>query len=244
MKKYFNDKANIFRFQKKNDVLIIRPHVKKLIPKSLKSKLIIADVEDIVDYKFIVPGEHQRENLACAVEVAKQFKIPEAEIKKTVKNFKGLEGRLQYLKTFKGIKIYNDNNATTPEATIAGIRALEEENGEENPTSPRLRRARIILISGGADKKLDLDLYVKVVNTFGKAVVLIPGTGTDKLMTNYKLRITNERAKNLKEAVKKSLGLAGRGDIILFSPAFASFGQFNNEYERNDLFMKIVKSLK
>lgn len=234
MKDYFADKANIFKYQKKGDVLIVRPHVKKFIPKNIKSKLIVADVKNIINYKFIVPGEHQRENLACAVEVAKQFNIPISKIKQTVKNFKGLEGRLQYLKTVKGVKIYNDNNATTPEATISGIRALSENKKE----------GKIILIGGGADKKLDLGLYVNVLNTFCKAIILIPGTGTDKLIENYKLRIKNVKARNLNEAVKTALGLASRGDIILFSPAFASFGQFNNEYERNDLFMEIIKRLK
>ncbi len=234
MKRYFTDKANIFKYQKGGDVLIIRPHVKKIIPKNIKSKLVVADVKNITDYKFIVPGEHQRENLACAIEVARQFNIPNGKIKQAVKNFKGLEGRLQYVKTVKGVKIYNDNNATTPEATIAGIRALVENKKE----------GKIILIGGGADKNLDLGLYVNVVNTFCKVIILIPGTGTDKLIKNYKLKITNEKVKNLNEAVKTALCKASRGDIILFSPAFASFGMFNNEYERNDLFMKIINKLK
>ncbi|MEK7572271.1 MAG: UDP-N-acetylmuramoyl-L-alanine--D-glutamate ligase [Patescibacteria group bacterium] len=232
MEKYFNDKANIFKYQKKGDVLIVRPHVKKII-KKVKGKLIVADVKSIASYKFVVPGDHQRENLACAVKVARLFKIPEQKIKNIVKNFKGLEGRLQYLKSVKGVKIYNDNNATTPEATIAGIKALYQDGKE----------GKIILISGGADKNLDLRLYVNVVNTFCKAVVLIPGTGTEKLLS-FKLKVDNCKVKSLEEAVKKSLTLARKGDIILFSPAFASFGQFNNEYERNDLFMKIIKGLK
>jgi UDP-N-acetylmuramoylalanine--D-glutamate ligase len=235
MKKYFNDKENIFKFQKKEDILIIRPDVKKLIPKETKSKLIVVSVKDIAKYKFIVPGEHQRENLACAVAVARVFDVPEESIKKTVKNFKGLEGRLQYVKTIKGVKIYNDNNATTPEATIAGIEAL---SGVQHPTS------KIILICGGSDKKLPLENFVRTLNKNCQAVIMIPGMGTDNLIKNYKLRITNEKVKDLKEAVKIALGLASRENIILFSPAFASFGQFNNEYERNDLFMRIIKNLK
>ncbi len=234
MKKYFNDKANIFKYQKKNDVLVVRPHIKKIIPKDIKSKLIVADVKNIINYKFVVPGEHQRENLACAVVVAKALGIKNEDIKKTIGRFKGLEGRLQYVKTIKGIKIYNDNNATTPEATIAGIRALAQDNKE----------GKIILISGGSDKDLDLGLYVNVVNTFCKAVILIPGTGTNKLLKNYKFKIPNEKAKDIKNAIRKAFSYSKKGDIILFSPAFASFGQFNNEYERNDLFMKIIKELR
>ena len=70
MKKYFEDKANIFKYQKKNDILIIRPDVKKLIPKNLESKLIV-----------VKPDNFQEENLACAVEVAKLLKIPNKNIK-------------------------------------------------------------------------------------------------------------------------------------------------------------------
>ncbi len=232
-KKYFDDKANIFKYQKEKDVLVILPAMKKLISKKdTKGKLIIANKKDVEDWNFLVEGEHHRNNLACAVEVAKQFNIPIVKIKKSVKDFKGLEGRLQYVKTFKGIKIYNDNNATTPEATIAGIEALK--NDKKN----------IILICGGADKKLDLSNFMKVVNKNCKAVVMIPGTGTERLINNYQLLITNEKVESLNDAVKKAIKKSKKGDIILFSPAFASFGMFNNEYERNDLFMKIIKNLK
>ncbi|MFZ2072200.1 MAG: UDP-N-acetylmuramoyl-L-alanine--D-glutamate ligase [Minisyncoccia bacterium] len=246
MEKYFDDKANIFKYQKKDDVLIIRPGMKKFIKKEhTKSKLITVNKKNVENprhggagWKFIVPGEHQRENLACAVEVARQFNISESNIKKVVKDFKGVEGRLQFLKIYKGIKIYNDNNATTPEATIAGIEALKGKN------------KNIVLICGGADKKLNLNSFVKVVNNNCKFVSLIPGTGTNVLLKEYKLKVPNEVGKDLKKVVKNALvkakkGLpAQAGDIVLFSPAFASFGMFNNEYERNDLFIKIIKGLK
>ena len=232
MEKYFDDKANIFKYQKVEDILIVRPDVKKLIPKNIKSKLIVVNTKEVEDWKFIVPGTHQRENLACAVEVAKQFNISLLKIKIIINNFKGVEGRLELLKNYKGIKIYNDNNATTPEATISGIEALKTDN------------KNIVLICGGADKGLTLDNFVKTVNKYCKAVVLIPGTGTEKLINNYELRIKNEIGKDLKDVVKKAFKYAKKGDTILFSPAFASFGMFNNEYERNDLFMKIIKKLK
>lgn len=248
MERYFDDKANIFKYQIEGDILIVRPDMKKLIPKDIKSKLIVVNKKDVLDWKFNVPGEHHRENLACAVAVAKVLDIPETKIKKAVVNFKDLEGRLQLLKTYKGIKIYNDNNATTPEATIAGIEALSFPDTRYRGNSPipgiGEEKKRIVLVCGGADKKLDLTNFVKVVNKHCKAVVLIPGTGTDVLLNNYKLKIPNETGKDLKDVIKKSLGFASRGDIILFSPAFASFGMFNNEYERNDLFMKIIKKLK
>ncbi len=230
LKKYFADKANIFKYQQKGDVLVIRPNMKKLIPKNIVADLIVADKKDVIDWKFIVPGSHQLENLSCAVLVAKQFDIPISNIKKAVADFKGMEGRLQFVIEIKGVKIYNDNNATTPEATVAGLEALGKEKN-------------IILICGGNDKNLDLKEFVKVINKYCKSVVLIPGTGTEKL-TSYKLKVESYKVKTLKEAVTKAIGQAKKGDIILFSPAFSSFSQWNNEYERNDEFMKIVKVLK
>src|SRR3989339_369315 len=255
MKRYFDDKANIFKYQKKDDILIIRPDVKKLIPQNIKSKLVIINIKDLNKYNFSVPGKFQKENLACAIEVAKQFKIPNSKITQALKNFKGLEGRLQYVKTVmgsanspqEGVKIYNDNNATTPEATMAGIEVLSinKQNKQALPVIYRqgLLDRKIVLICGGSDKNLPLDDFVKVVNKYCKAVIMIPGTGTD-ILSSRKLKVESYKVKDLKTAIKTALNLTLRGDIILFSPSFASFGMFNNEYERNDLFMKIIKRLK
>ncbi|HPS21753.1 MAG TPA: UDP-N-acetylmuramoyl-L-alanine--D-glutamate ligase, partial [Candidatus Paceibacterota bacterium] len=232
MEAYFDDKAHIFRNQKKDDVLIIRPGMKEFINKEdVKGKLIVINKKSVAGWKFIVPGEHQQENLACAVKVAEQFDIPINKIKKTVAEFKGVEGRLEFLKNYKGIKIYNDNNATTPEATIAGIEAV------------KTNKKNIVLLCGGADKKLDLTNFVKIVNKNCKAVALIPGSGTDVLLKDYELKVPYEIGKDFKEVVSKAIEFAKKGDIILFSPAFASFGLFNNEYERNDLFVKLIKKL-
>lgn len=74
-------------------------------------------------------------------------------------------------------------------------------------------------------------------------MVLIPGNGTDRLLSE-KLKIESYKVNNLKDAVKTALGLASQGDIILFSPAFTSFGMFNNEYDRGEKFMKIVKKFR
>jgi len=238
MEKYFDDKANIFKYQKKDDILIIRPGMKEFIKKSdTNGKFIVVDPKKVYDWKFSVPGKHHRENLVCAVKVAEVLNIPESKIKKAVANFKDLEGRLQLLRTYKGIKIYNDNNATTPEATIAGIEALSSPR-------PGLGEKKIVLICGGADKNLPLENFVKIVNKYCKSVVLIPGTGTERLIKNYELIIKNEKGRDLRDVVKRAFKYTKKGDIILFSPAFASFGIFNNEYERNDLFVKIIKKLK
>lgn len=235
MKAYFADKANIFKYQSKDDYLVILPGIKKLIPK-VKSKLTIARAKDVEKYNFIVPGQHQRDNLACAVEVAKILKIPDSAIKKSVKEFKGIEGRLQFIKEVDCVKIYNDNNATTIHATMAGLEALGKNK----------KRKRIILITGGTDKITSLDLkpFAKLINKYCKDVVFMPGTGTDRLINTKKLITPYRIITSLKEAAELASGVAKKGDIVLFSPAFASFGMFTNEYDRNDQFMKIIKKFK
>jgi len=243
MEKYFEDKANIFKYQKKEDIFIVSKEVKKILKGKIESKILIADKNNVEEMKFIVPGEHQRQNLAYAVLVARQFGISEAKIKKSVKNFKGVEGRLQLLRVYKGIKIYNDNNATTPEATIAGIEALAKIRKSDFLISGSPTSRNIVLICGGSDKGLSLDNLVKVINKYCKAVIFIPGTGTDRLLSS-KQKVASSKVNTLKDAIQKGLESTNKGDIILFSPAFASFGMFNNEYERNDLFVKIVKKLK
>ena len=88
---------------------------------------------------------------------------------------------------------------------------------------------------GGMDKGLKVDKLVKIFRAKTKRVFLTPGSGSDK--------IEMEQVPNLKEAVQKAFKEAKHGDIILFSPGFASFNMFNNEYDRGEKFMKIVKKL-
>ena len=235
MEEYFSDKANIFKYQKEEDFLIINPNLNKLIKKNeVKAKLIKADVKEVSNFKFLVPGEHQKMNLALAYKVAKLFNIKDNEIKKVVKEFKGVEGRLEFLREYKGIKIYNDNNATTPSATVAGILALSENT----------KRKRLILLLGGADKGVNTKALANTINKYIKKAVFLEGTGTDRFLLENKLKIPFEISKSLKHAITLATSDFKKGYILLFSPAFASFGMFKNEYDRNDQFVKIIKGLK
>lgn len=235
MKKYFADKEKIFKYQDRNDYLVVSKDVKKILPKDIKSKVITANKEKIKNFDFIVPGDHQKVNLACAYEVAKILNISDSDIKKAVKNFKGVEGRLQFIKNLNGIKIYNDNNATTPSATIAGLLSLEQDKN-------------IILIAGGNSKNLETKNFARIIKKTCRSVVLLLGTGTEELlidMTSIKgMEGKLFLEKTLKSAVIQAIKIAKKGDVILFSPGFSSFSQWNNEYERNDEFLKIIKNLK
>ncbi|MFH1608993.1 MAG: UDP-N-acetylmuramoyl-L-alanine--D-glutamate ligase [Patescibacteria group bacterium] len=239
MEDYFNDKANIFKYQKKGDVLIIRPGMKKLIKKThTKGKLIGINKDEVKNWKFSAPGEHNLENLACAVKVAEQFNIPISKIKKAVADFKGIEGRLQFLRNYKGVKIYNDNNSTTPAATIAGLRAVGD-----------TKKRRVVLIIGGDDKKLDTKDLLKEIPKWCSKVVMFKERGTDNIRDAVfgfvKKGIEVYEEEGLENTVKRAISVAKKGETVLYSPGFSSFGKyFKNEYERNDKFVKIIKSLK
>jgi UDP-N-acetylmuramoylalanine--D-glutamate ligase len=171
--------------------------------------------------------------MALAIAACRAIGLPDEEIKRGVESFPGLPGRLEYLGEIRGVHVYNDNNATTPDATIAAIRALRE----------KYPSAGIVLIGGGADKELDFTEYAKIVPKEVKQLILFKGPASEKIIqslrtTNYELR-TN--VSSMHEAVENAFEVAKEGDIILLSPGAASFGVFKNEYDRNDQFVAEIK---
>ena len=241
LKKYFLDKSYIYKFQTNKDFLVLGPQMQSLI-ENPKSKVINVDTKTIpTSWKINLLGKHNLENIACAVEVARVLKIKDAVIKKAVENFKTISGRLELVRNIKGVDVYNDTNSCTPEATSVALQALSLPKQGFGNASAR----NIILIMGGSDKNLDFRSLFKDIKKYAKAVVLIPGDGTNRIIRDLKkIKVPIYQEKNLKGVVEKSLALASRGDIVLFSPAFTSFGMFNNEYDRGDQFMKIVRKLK
>lgn len=222
MQSYFNDKKNIYAFQKEGDALIVGSAVQEEWIHESRAR-----VPQPFTGTLRVVGEHNRENAALASEALRTYGLSEEEIQKGLSSFEAVEGRLQFVREVKGVKIYNDNNATTPEATIAALSAVG--NGKN-----------VILIAGGSDKGLDMSALLYEIARTCKRVILLPGKGTDRIvpyMQDYSI------FDSLDTAVQEAVRGAEAGDTILFSPAFASFGMFKNEYERNDGFLRIVKSV-
>lgn len=252
--KYFNDKAQIFCNQNKNDYIVFNNLIKKEIKKrhknKIESKIIMTDESQIKGWKFKVKGEHNIQNILQAIEVAKIIGVDIKDIKKVVENFSGVEGRQEFLKEYKGIKIYNDTTATTPDATIMALRALGDSGfkiqdsgmNKNNHKSKimNLESRRIVLIMGGADKNLDMSGLIKEIPKYCKKVVMLAGTGTEKLGG----KIDGVLVKDLKTSLLEALKASKKGDILVLSPAFASFGMFKNEFDRGDQFVKLVKNLK
>lgn len=212
--KNFNDyleaKKIIFKFQKNNDYLILNNNLKKYHFSS-KSKIIYFSGKEREIVKII--GEI--------------YKIPKEKIQKQIDNFKGLEGRTEFIGKIKGVKFYNDTCATHPEATIYSIKKIKEKDPLGN----------IILIAGGEDKNLDFNNFNKFISREIKTLVLFPGKASKKI----KINIPTIKVKDMAEAVKKAKRIAKKGDIILLSPAATSFNLFKNEFDRGAQFKKLVK---
>ncbi|MCX6717132.1 MAG: Mur ligase family protein, partial [Candidatus Taylorbacteria bacterium] len=253
MERYFDDKKYIYKNQKPEDFLIIGESMEKKVG-NVKSQKFVAKKGIVpIDWNLKIKGEHNLKNIACAISAVRIFGIDEKIIKKVVCNFAGVEGRQQFLRNYKGIKIYNDTTATTPDATIVALRALSDSrikiqdsgiigrNHESRIMNPESKR--IVLIMGGADKTLDMSELVCEIPKYCKKVILLAGTGTKKV-ESLKSKVKSVEVDNLKEAVKYALDQAKRGDTVLFSPAFASFGMFKNEFDRGEQFTKIIKKLK
>ncbi len=183
-------------------------------------------------------GKHNIDNVLAAISVAKLCQVSNKSIKKVLDKFKGLEGRLELIKIVNQVKYINDTAATIPEATLAAL------------TSFPLKK-NIILIAGGADKNLNFDQLAEILVRKVKSLILLEGTATAKLkqavenqiaLTNNQLEIIGP-LDSMKEAVSEASARAIKKDIVLLSPACASFGLFRHEFERGEAFIKAVNRL-
>jgi len=239
MKKYFSDKANIFKHQKNGDTLIAGQSAKDAIQKYYKGKIKSNVIETGKKYfpkswHPLILGEHNKENIAFAIKACEAIGVSKSDIKKGVENFKGVPGRLEFVREIKGVKYYNDTTATTPEAVIAALRALNSKN--------------IILIAGGSDKKLDYREMYKEIPKYVKTLILFKGEASEKILKesgiwNLESGIYSG-IESMREAMKIAETSAKRGDIILLSPAAASFGIFKNEFDRGEQFCELANQIR
>ena len=229
---YFKDKAGIYRNQTKEGVLVAGKTAASLIKKDFKNvhgHFIAVSAKDTPrSWKRNLLGEHNDENIAAAAAAVRALGVSEAAIKKGVATFAPVEGRLQALRMVQGVSIINDNNGTTPDATVAALKAMP-------------KQGKIVLIMGGSNKGISFKALITEIKRRKAVLVLLPGTGTDQFKLEWKGGYVE--VPSMDEAVKVAFGIAKKGDTVLLSPACASFGLFVNEYDRNDQFVTAVKAL-
>ena len=205
----------------------------KLVFQSGKYKTTFAKISDL-----LLPGLHNLENILAASTVSFIHNIPGEIILKALKNFPGVPYRLEFIGEFKGIKFYNDTCATTPEATLAALESFIKQP--------------IILFLGGKDKKLNYENFGEAIgkNKEIKKIILLQHPAYDaslKILFALKKYLDSEKiiqTSNLKVGIEIALQQAQENDLVLLSPAAASFGMFENEFDRGDQFNKIVRNLK
>ncbi|MBB6042572.1 UDP-N-acetylmuramoyl-L-alanine--D-glutamate ligase [Borreliella yangtzensis] len=153
------------------------------------------------------------------------------DVLQILNNFKGIEHRLEFVRLIQNVMFYNDTASTIPDSTVLSIKSLKTNDNHIN------------LIVGGTDKELDFSGFRKIINCV-KIWILIKGSATVKIIKILeKSNIQYFVFDSLKDSVNYALKVSSPGDIVLFSPASASFELFNNEFDRGLQFKNLVNML-
>lgn len=192
------------------------------------------EATEVILASSLIPGAHNRRNLLCAGLMLFVHGVPAAAVREGLSAFPGVEHRLERFLSWNGVAFYNDSAATIPHATAEALRSLD---------------APVVLITGGTDKNIDFS-PLRDVLSLPRAVVLLAGTGTDKIRA-----LLEERGvpydgpfDALRPAVEQAMRRAtqvrtGQEVAILFSPGCTSFGMFLNEFDRGRKFKSMVSEL-
>ena len=190
-----------------------------------------ADVSEDIRNVFKLPGQANLSNLSAAIAIAKQFNITDKKIKDCISNFKSLPHRLEFVAEINSVKWYNDSISTTPESSVVAIESFDQ---------PK------IIIAGGYDKKLSFDELAKKIATKAKAAILIGQTAgkiANAIKTSPENKTTIAKCDTLQQAVEKAHQLSQPGDVVILSPACASYDMFKNFQQRGEQFKDLVKKI-
>ncbi len=256
---YIEAKKNIFLNQNEDNTLVLNydNEITKSFAKTAKSKVIFFSSKEKIENGVIyddgiikvsedglrrhllklkdthLRGTHNAENICAAVAATKGLVQIEDQIN-AIKGFEGVPHRIEFVREINGSKWYNDSIASSPTRTIAGLNSFDEE---------------IVLIAGGYDKHLDYEPIAKPILDRVKTLILL-GQTSGKILTAVKekqeelgIKIDIYKVDTLEEAVEKAKMEAKPNQVVLFSPASASFDMFKNFEERGNKFKELVKNL-
>ena len=253
---YIDAKKSIFLNQNKDDIVVLNydDELVKSFDKevkgevryfSFKSKLkdnyyldgeyikyndkIIIDTKDL-----IIRGVHNYINICTVLNAIKDYITDMDKALEIIRKFPGVHHRIEFVREIDGVKWYNDSASSTPSRTIAGINAFDE---------------KIVLLAGGYDKNIPYDSLAKPILDKVRVLILF-GNTKDKIynavmkeskLQNKEIEIYEE--KTLEDVISKAKEVAKEGEVVLFSPASASFDMFKNAYQRGDIFRDLVNKL-
>ncbi len=256
---YIESKKNIFKYQSENDMLVLNydNEITRNCAKEAKGKVeffsqkekldngciidgrVIKECEDKIrkhifnGEEAILRGEHNLQNIATAILATKTL-VPIEDAVEAIKEFKPVEHRIELVRQKDQIKWYNDSASSSPSRTLSGLNAFDE---------------KIILIAGGYDKHLDYEPLAKpIVQKVG--TLLLIGQTAGKIFEVVKQELENQgkdlmiyMCEDLKQCVNLAQKVAKPGNVVLFSPASASFDLFKNFADRGNQFKALVNSL-
>lgn len=256
---YIEAKKNIFKYQKEEDKVILNydNEITNKCGKEANSKVVFFSGKNKLDNGFIVDdkkikeckdgirehiidtkdvilrGEHNYENIATAIAATKDLVDIDIALE-AIKEFRPVEHRLELVRQIDGVKWYNDSVSSSPTRTIAGLNSFDED---------------IILIAGGYDKNLDYTPIARPIVKKVKGLILL-GQTSGKIYDAVKkeLEIQNKdlniyMCNNLEDSVNQAKKIAKKNQIVLFSPASASFDMFKNFADRGIKFKNLVNKL-
>lgn len=177
--------------------------------------------------EITIKGRHNLQNAMAAALVGLLCGVSPASMRATLRNFKGVEHRLEFVREVQGVRYYNDSKATNVDSVWFALQAF---------TSP------IVLLLGGRDKGNDYSQLRKLVQERVKAVVAI-GESADKVAAAFNGMAVIKKAASMEEAVSTARFVADAGDVVLLSPACASFDWFQNYEHRGRVFKELVNAL-
>ena len=256
MDEYVNAKRNIFAYQDGSDRLVLnadneitagfageaRGSVtmfsrRKVVEGGvyLRDKTVICGGRPVLATSdILLPGLHNLENYMAAI-AAVDGLVPDEVIRDFARTFGGVAHRIELVRELDGVRYYNDSIASSPSRTIAGLRSFSQ---------------KVILIAGGYDKHIPYDVLGPEITRAVKTL-LLTGDTAEKIKTAT-LATPDYRegepaiidCADLKEAVERAHALAKPGDVVILSPASASFDRFKNFEERGNAFKGLVNTLK
>jgi UDP-N-acetylmuramoylalanine--D-glutamate ligase len=177
--------------------------------------------------EIFIRGKHNLCNSLAAISAAKVFGVNNYAIENTLKNFQGVEHRIEPVRELDGVRFYNDSKATNFDSLYVALESFEK---------------NIILIMGGKKGDNKFELVKDFISERVKKIFAI-GQSSQAIKDYFTGIVNVELSKTLDEAVEKSFEFSGRGDVILFSPGYKSFDMFDNFEHRGSEFKKSVNNL-